>query len=186
MAVGGEDTLASSSSHLWLCVRIDNLLPLKTWAQGQDLNSEPKFLQAAGPMDQEPTRLRFSGIEPLQADTKNVDPCSETGQTKEINTPNGGLIKVPNGGTKMTTISFMNLKSTLVANQELSPGRDTVLQPDPTTATLKQVNQVAKLRFLTNERTPGPNAILLPLDPSTQSPRACLSQCPDEPPHGKY
>ncbi|KAJ9088344.1 hypothetical protein DSO57_1024038 [Entomophthora muscae] len=35
-------------------VRIDNLLPLKTWAQGQDSNPEPKFLQAAGPMDQEP------------------------------------------------------------------------------------------------------------------------------------
>ncbi|KAJ9060639.1 hypothetical protein DSO57_1028689 [Entomophthora muscae] len=32
-------------------VRIDNLLPLKTWAQGQDLNPEPKFLQAAGPMN---------------------------------------------------------------------------------------------------------------------------------------
>ncbi|KAJ9088667.1 hypothetical protein DSO57_1020854 [Entomophthora muscae] len=30
---------------------IDNLLPLKTQAQGRDLNPEPKFLQAAGPMD---------------------------------------------------------------------------------------------------------------------------------------
>ncbi|KAJ9086941.1 hypothetical protein DSO57_1038339 [Entomophthora muscae] len=65
-----------------IIVRIDNLLPLKTRAQGQDLNPEPKFLRAAGLMDQEPARLCLSDIEPLQADTENVGLCSETGQTK--------------------------------------------------------------------------------------------------------
>ncbi|KAJ9086155.1 hypothetical protein DSO57_1007270 [Entomophthora muscae] len=38
-------------------VRIDNLLPLKTQAQGQDSTPEPKFLRAAGPMDREPARV---------------------------------------------------------------------------------------------------------------------------------
>ncbi|KAJ9090590.1 hypothetical protein DSO57_1001045 [Entomophthora muscae] len=33
----------------------------------QDSNPEPEFLQAAGPMDQEPAHLRFSEIEPPQA-----------------------------------------------------------------------------------------------------------------------
>ncbi|KAJ9086313.1 hypothetical protein DSO57_1005303 [Entomophthora muscae] len=64
----------------------------------------------------------------------------------------------------------MSLKSTLVANQEPSPEEDTGLQHDPMTTTLEQDNQVANLRFLTNERTPGPSAILPPLNPSTQIP----------------
>ncbi|KAJ9075540.1 hypothetical protein DSO57_1035185 [Entomophthora muscae] len=46
------------------------------------------------------------------------------------------------------------------------------------TTTLEQDNQVANLRSLTNERTPGPGAILLPLN---QNPQARLSLCPDEP-----
>ncbi|KAJ9052702.1 hypothetical protein DSO57_1031651 [Entomophthora muscae] len=49
-------------------VRIDNSLPLETWAQGQDLNPEPEFLQAAGPMDREPVCPHFSEIEPPQAE----------------------------------------------------------------------------------------------------------------------
>ncbi|KAJ9057204.1 hypothetical protein DSO57_1024859 [Entomophthora muscae] len=40
-------------------VRIDNLLPQKTRAQGWDLNLEPTFLQAAGPMDQGPACPHF-------------------------------------------------------------------------------------------------------------------------------
>ncbi|KAJ9057811.1 hypothetical protein DSO57_1019299 [Entomophthora muscae] len=174
--------IMNSTQHVTLFIRIDNFLPLKTRAQGQDLNPEPEFLWAAGPMDREPAHPYLSGIEPLQADTKNVGPCSETGQTKKIIAPNGRLITAPNGGTEATTISFMNLKSTPVANQELSPGRGISLQPNPMATTLRQVNQVAILRFLTNERTPRPSAILLPLDPSTQFPQTCLSQCPDKPP----
>ncbi|KAJ9048670.1 hypothetical protein DSO57_1032551 [Entomophthora muscae] len=60
----------------------------------------------------------------------------------------------------------MSLKSKPVTNQEPTQGRGTSLQPGPMTTTLEQDNQVAKLGVLTNERTPGPSAILLPLDPS--------------------
>ncbi|KAJ9049594.1 hypothetical protein DSO57_1022710 [Entomophthora muscae] len=49
-------------------VRIDNSLPRETQAQGWDSNPELTFLRAAGPMDQGPARLRFFGIEPLQAE----------------------------------------------------------------------------------------------------------------------
>ncbi|KAJ9089847.1 hypothetical protein DSO57_1008806 [Entomophthora muscae] len=52
----------------WESCQTDNFLPLKTWAQGQDLNPEPKFLRAAGPMNQEPAHLLFSEIEPMQAE----------------------------------------------------------------------------------------------------------------------
>ncbi|KAJ9065227.1 hypothetical protein DSO57_1021810 [Entomophthora muscae] len=70
-------------------VRIFNSSSLETWAREQELNPDPRSPRAAGPVDQRTTRLRFSGIEPLQADAENVDPCSETGQTKEIIAPNG-------------------------------------------------------------------------------------------------
>ncbi|KAJ9050709.1 hypothetical protein DSO57_1012040 [Entomophthora muscae] len=90
--------------------------PLKNQAQEWDLDHEPKILWEAGPMDQEPARLHLSEIEPLQADTKNAGLCSETGQTKEIIAPKGRLITAPNRGTEAATISFMNLKSTPVAN----------------------------------------------------------------------
>ncbi|KAJ9061328.1 hypothetical protein DSO57_1021787 [Entomophthora muscae] len=174
--------LASRSSLQVLpSVRIDNSSSLETRAQELELNPNPGPPRVAGPVDHRTARLRFSGINPLQADTKNVGPCSETGQTKEIIASNGRLITALNGGTEAVTIGFMNVKSTPVANQEPSPGRGTCLWPDPMTTTLKQDNQIANLRFLTNERTPGPSAILLPLDPSTQCPQACLSQCPDEP-----
>ncbi|KAJ9054438.1 hypothetical protein DSO57_1014668 [Entomophthora muscae] len=158
-----------------IIVRIDNSFFLKTQAREQESNPNPRSPQAAGLVDQRTAHPLFSGIKPPQADAKNVSPCSETGQTKEIITPNGRPITAPNRGTEVATISFMNLKSTPVVNQELSPERGTGLQPDPMTTTLKQVNQVANLIFLANERTPGPSAILLPLDPSTQFPRACIS-----------
>ncbi|KAJ9076760.1 hypothetical protein DSO57_1023168 [Entomophthora muscae] len=67
----------------------------------------------------------------------------------------------------------MNLKSTPVANQELSLGRGTGtgLRPNPMTTTLKQVNQNswAKCHFAA-------------FGPKHPVPQACLSQCPDEPP----
>ncbi|KAJ9087700.1 hypothetical protein DSO57_1030622 [Entomophthora muscae] len=96
----------------------------------------PLGLGTEGP----PTRI-FSGIEPPQAEAKNVGPCSETGQTKEIIAPNGRPITAPNRGTEAATISFMNLKSTPVANQEPSSGRGIGPRPVPMTTTLKQVNQ---------------------------------------------
>ncbi|KAJ9070904.1 hypothetical protein DSO57_1002534 [Entomophthora muscae] len=48
-------------------VRIDNF-PLETQAQEWDLNPEPGFLRATGPMDQGPVHLCFPGTEPLQAE----------------------------------------------------------------------------------------------------------------------
>ncbi|KAJ9072789.1 hypothetical protein DSO57_1023506 [Entomophthora muscae] len=161
-------------------VRIDNSSSLET--REQESNPNPGFLQAAGPVDRRTAHPCFSGIKPPQADTENVDPCSKKSQTKEIIAPNGRLITAPNEGTDLTTISFINLKSTPATNQEPTQERGTGPQPSPMTTTLKQDNQVAKLRFLANERTPRPSAILLPLDPSTQFPRPCPSQCPDEPP----
>ncbi|KAJ9061709.1 hypothetical protein DSO57_1017961 [Entomophthora muscae] len=65
--------------------------------------------------------------------------------------------------------------STSATNQELTQERGTGPQPSPMTTTLEQDNQVANLRFLINERTPGPSAILPPLKPCTQIPRAVTS-----------
>ncbi|KAJ9049508.1 hypothetical protein DSO57_1023636 [Entomophthora muscae] len=61
-------SICNNIQKVFLDVRIVNLLPLKTWAQGRDSNPEPKFLQAAGPMDREPAHLRFSKIKPPQAE----------------------------------------------------------------------------------------------------------------------
>ncbi|KAJ9090512.1 hypothetical protein DSO57_1001483 [Entomophthora muscae] len=148
------------------------------WKPGPGSRNQTLTLDpwAASPVDRRTSHPHFSGINPSQADTKNVGPCNETGQTKEIIAPNGRLITAPNGGTEAATISFMILKSTPVINQEPSQERGTGLRPNSMTMTLKQDNQIAKLRFLTNERTPRLSAILLSLDPSTQFPWACLSQ----------
>ncbi|KAJ9078722.1 hypothetical protein DSO57_1003582 [Entomophthora muscae] len=149
--------------------RIDNSSSLETQAQERESNPDPGPPWAAGPVDFRTDRPHFSGINPLQADTKNVGPCSEIGQTKEIIAQNGRLITAPNG-------VYTSGQSRAV------PGKRHGSAANPMTRTLKQDNQVAKLRFLTNERTPGPSAILSPLNPSTQFPQAYLSQCPDESP----
>ncbi|KAJ9062900.1 hypothetical protein DSO57_1005702 [Entomophthora muscae] len=111
-------------------------------------------------------------------ETKNDGPNGEASQTKGIIAPNGGVIKAPNGGNKILTIRFMSLKSALVANKEPSPEEGTGLWPDPMTTTLEQDNQVANLRYLTNERTPCLGTILLPLNPSTQIPPGPLFPMP--------
>ncbi|KAJ9052047.1 hypothetical protein DSO57_1038087 [Entomophthora muscae] len=77
-------------------IRIDNSSSLETWAQEQESNPDPGFSWAAGPVDRRTACPHFSGIEPPQADTVNVGPCSETSQTKEILAPNGRLITAPN------------------------------------------------------------------------------------------
>ncbi|KAJ9090041.1 hypothetical protein DSO57_1006740 [Entomophthora muscae] len=152
-------------AYVVLTVRIDNSFTLETWAQGWDLNPVPESLQAASPMNQGATCLHFPEIEPPQAEAKNDGQNDKASQTKEISAPNGGVIKVPNGGNKTSIISLMSLKSTLVANQEPSPEGGTCLRPNPVTITLEQDNQVANLRSLTNERTPSPGAILPPFEP---------------------
>ncbi|KAJ9063524.1 hypothetical protein DSO57_1000102 [Entomophthora muscae] len=139
-------------------VRIDNSSSLETRAQEQKSNPDPGFLWATGPVDRRTARPRFSGIEPTQADTKNVGPCNETSQTKEIIAPNGRLITAPNGGTDLATISFMNLKSTPATNQEPNQKRGTGQWPGPMTTTLKQDNQT-----------------------QAPSPWSGPFQCPDEP-----
>ncbi|KAJ9053806.1 hypothetical protein DSO57_1020535 [Entomophthora muscae] len=164
------------------CVRIENYSSLENRAQEQGSSPEPGFLWAARPVNCGTTRPHFSGIEPPQADTKCIDPCGKKRQTKEIIAPNGGLITAPNEGTNLATISFMNLKSKPATNQEQTQERDTGPQPGPMTLTPEQDNQAAKLRFLTNGRTPGLGAILPPLDPSTQFPWPWPSQCLDGPP----
>ncbi|KAJ9088258.1 hypothetical protein DSO57_1024946 [Entomophthora muscae] len=163
-------------------VRIDNSPPLEPQAQEQELNPEPGFSQAARPMDCRTACSRFSGVKPLQADTEDNGLSSDTNQVKEIIALSEASIMTPNGGNQATTISFMSLKSSPATNQEPTQGRGTGLQPGPMTTMLEQNNQVAKLGVTTNESTPRPSAILLPLDPSPQFPWPCLSQCPDDPP----
>ncbi|KAJ9055445.1 hypothetical protein DSO57_1003942 [Entomophthora muscae] len=116
-------------------VRIDNSFLLETQAQEWDLNPDPESPQAAGPGDQGGYLPVFTGVKPLQAEANNDDPNGEAIQTKGIIVPNGGLIKVPNGGNETSTISFMGLKSTLVANQESSPEGGAVPQPKSMTTT---------------------------------------------------
>ncbi|KAJ9072869.1 hypothetical protein DSO57_1022688 [Entomophthora muscae] len=161
------------TSSKTLSVRTDSSFPLETWAQEWDSNPDPESLQAACP--------RFPGVEPLQAEAKNDGPNDEASQIKGIIAPNKGTVKAPNEGNRILAISFMSLKATPAANQESPPGEGTGLWPDPMATTLEQDNQVANLRSLTNERTPSLGAILPPLNPSTQIPRAHISQCPDEP-----
>ncbi|KAJ9062346.1 hypothetical protein DSO57_1011699 [Entomophthora muscae] len=162
--------------------RIGNSFTRDTQAQGQDSNPDPESPQATGPGDQGTACPCFPGVKPLQAETKNDGPNGEASQNKGIIAPNGGVIKTPNGGNKILTISFMNLKSTPMANQEPSPERGMGPQPNPMATNLEQDNQVANLISLTNERTPGLVAILPPLNLSTQILQACLFQCLDEPP----
>ncbi|KAJ9077047.1 hypothetical protein DSO57_1020310 [Entomophthora muscae] len=119
-----------------------------------DLNPDPESLQAAGPKDQGAACLYFPGVKLPQAEVKNDGTDDEASQTKGIIAPNNGTIKAPNGGNKIPTISFMSLKATPAANQESPPGEGTGLRPNPMTTTLEKDNQVASLRFLTNERTP--------------------------------
>ncbi|KAJ9085111.1 hypothetical protein DSO57_1017111 [Entomophthora muscae] len=151
----------SSSSQSEGSGRIENSFPLETWAQGSDLNPEPESLRAAFP--------HFPGVKPLQAEAKNDGPNDEASQTKGIIAPNVETIKVPNGG-------YTSGQSRVTPRRRHGPA------PEPMTTALKQDNQVANSRFLTNERTPSLSAILPPLNPSTQIPQAHISQYPEETP----
>ncbi|KAJ9064976.1 hypothetical protein DSO57_1024814 [Entomophthora muscae] len=148
---------------------IDNFLPLKTQGQEQESNSEPNHLQAANPEDQRASCLYFPGAKPPQAEAKNDYLKGEASQAKGITTPNGGVIKAPNGVNKIPTICLMGLKTALVANQDVSPEISVGPGLDPMTTTQEQENQVTNLIFLTNERTPGQGTISLPLNLSVQT-----------------
>ncbi|KAJ9049391.1 hypothetical protein DSO57_1025126 [Entomophthora muscae] len=162
-----------------LCVRIDNFPPLELQAQEQESNPEPGFPQAVGPEDHKTNHLHFSGIKPLQADVEEDNPPRKVDQAKDSTALSEVPITTPNGDDP-ATIGLMGLKSSPATNQEPTQGRGTSLQLGPMTSMLKQDNQVAKLGAATNERTPRPSAILLPLDPSPQFPGPALHKCPDD------
>ncbi|KAJ9058654.1 hypothetical protein DSO57_1010223 [Entomophthora muscae] len=159
----GKISLAANQTH----APGSGLTILPLWNPRPKSGSQTQNLDPPGLLGLWTAGPHFSGIEPPQADTEDDGPCSETDHTKEIIAPSGMPITAPNGGAKAATISFMSLKSAPATNQEPTQGRGTGLQPGPMTMTLEQDNQVAKLGVLTNERTPRPSTILLPLDPST-------------------
>ncbi|KAJ9071878.1 hypothetical protein DSO57_1032821 [Entomophthora muscae] len=154
-------------------VRTDYFPPLEPQAQEQKSNPEPGSLRAAGPEDRETARPHFSGIEPPQADVEEDDPPRKVDQAEKSTALSEVPITAPNGGDP-ATIGLMSLKSSPATNQEPTQGRGTGPQLGPMTSMLKQDNQVAKLGAVTNERTPGPSAILLSLDPSSQFPGPAL------------
>ncbi|KAJ9054644.1 M-phase phosphoprotein 8 [Entomophthora muscae] len=162
-------------------VNIDNSSPLETQARELDSNPGPGSLWAARSMDRWASHPCFFGIKPLQAEAPVNSQSQNTNTSPTIVVPKAEPLKLPNEGRDSTYASFMSLKSSQATNQEPTQERGTGPRPGPMTMTLKQDNQVAKLRFLTNERTPGPSTILLLSDPSTQSPRPSFPQCPDEP-----
>ncbi|KAJ9075184.1 hypothetical protein DSO57_1038514 [Entomophthora muscae] len=153
--------------------------PSGTSGPERELNPESGFPQAAGPEDCETNCPHFSGIEPLQADVEEDNLPRKADQAKDSTALSEVPITTPNGGDP-ATIGLMSLKSSPATNQEPTQGRGTGLQLGPMTSMLKQDNQVAKLGAATNERTPGPSAILLPLDPSPQFPGPALHKCPDD------
>ncbi|KAJ9078500.1 hypothetical protein DSO57_1006275 [Entomophthora muscae] len=126
-----------------LFVRINNFLPLESWAQEQDLSHDLEFLQAAGPKDQGAVCSHFSEAELPQAEAKNDCPKGEASQIKGIIPPHGKIIKAPNRGNKIPTICFISLKTVLVANQDVSSKKNIGPGPELMTATQEQENQVA-------------------------------------------
>ncbi|KAJ9048362.1 hypothetical protein DSO57_1035742 [Entomophthora muscae] len=203
-AVETLTTLEESICHLWarqppseskaefsLCinvlnsVKIDNSSSLETKAQEWDSNPNPGFPQDAGSVDRRAARPCFFRIKPLEAEAPAKPQSQNTSTSSIIVALKEEPLELPNGGRDDAYVNFMSLKSSQVTNQEPTQERGTGPRPNPMTTTLEQDNKVAKLRFLTNERTPGPSAIFLPLDPSTQFSQPSFPQCPDEPPHGK-
>ncbi|KAJ9069054.1 hypothetical protein DSO57_1022329 [Entomophthora muscae] len=134
--------------------KIDNSLPLETWAQGRDSNPEPTFLRAAGPMDQGPTHPRFFGIKPLQAEAPAKSQSQNTCTSSTMVVPKEEPLELPNGSRDDASVNFMSLKSFQVTNQTLLPKINPGFGPNPMTIAQNQENQVINLDFLTNERTP--------------------------------
>ncbi|KAJ9088808.1 hypothetical protein DSO57_1019530 [Entomophthora muscae] len=119
---------------------IDNSLPLGTWAQGWDLNPEPTFLRAAGPMDQGPARLRFFRIEPLQAEAAAKSQSQNTCISSTMVAPEEEPLELPNGSRDDASVNFMSLKSSQVTNQTLLPKINLGFGPDPVTTTKNPEN----------------------------------------------
>ncbi|KAJ9081394.1 hypothetical protein DSO57_1015101 [Entomophthora muscae] len=125
------------------------------------------------------TALTHTWLSDTEAPVNHQSQNTNTSPT--IVAPKEEPLKLPNEGRDGAYVSFMRLKSSQATNQEPTQERGTGMRPGPMTMMLKQDNQVAKSRFLTNERTPRPSIILLLSDPSTQFPQPSFPQCPDEP-----
>ncbi|KAJ9062209.1 hypothetical protein DSO57_1013076 [Entomophthora muscae] len=162
-------------------VKIDNSSPLETQAWEQNSNPGPGSLRAVGPMDCWAAHPCFLGIKPLQAEAPVNSQSQNTNISPTIVAPKEDLFELPNEGRDGAYVSFMSLKSSQATNQQPTQERGTGPQPGYMTTTLKQDNQVAKSRILTNERNPGLSAILLLSDLSTQFPQPSFPQCPDKP-----
>ncbi|KAJ9060028.1 hypothetical protein DSO57_1035223 [Entomophthora muscae] len=126
----------------------------ETRAQGWDLNPEPLFLQAAGPMDQGPACPCFFGIEPPQAEAPANFQSQNTCTSSTMVAPKEEPLKLPNGSRDGAYVKFMSMKSSQVTNQTLLPKINPGFGPNPVTTAKNQENQVTKLNILTNERTP--------------------------------
>ncbi|KAJ9067669.1 hypothetical protein DSO57_1036777 [Entomophthora muscae] len=103
--------VVSFSTELPTTVRIDKLLPLKTPGPRAGSNPEPKFLRAAGPMDQEPDHPRSSDIEPPQAEAPAKSQSQNTRTGSIMMVPKEEFLELPNRGRKGGPGNFMSLKS---------------------------------------------------------------------------
>ncbi|KAJ9072781.1 hypothetical protein DSO57_1023604 [Entomophthora muscae] len=90
-------------------VKIDNSSPLETQAQERDLNPDPGLPRAA--------HLRFSGIEPLQAEAPAKPQSQNTSTSSTMVAPKEEPLKLPNGGRDSAYVNFMSLKFSQVTNQ---------------------------------------------------------------------
>ncbi|KAJ9078003.1 hypothetical protein DSO57_1011291 [Entomophthora muscae] len=119
-------------------VRIDNSLPLETWAQGQDSTPEPGFLQAAGPMDREPVCPCFAEVKLPQAKAPAKSQSQNTSAGSTMVMPEEEPLKLPNGGREGASVNFMNLKSSWVTNQIQLPKENPGFGPNPVTTAQNQ------------------------------------------------
>ncbi|KAJ9082234.1 hypothetical protein DSO57_1006340 [Entomophthora muscae] len=137
-----------------IIVRIENSLPLENQAQEQNLNPEPKIPQAAGPVDPRTAHPRFLETKPppqAEAPAKSQSQNTSTGQTTGM--PKEEPLKLPNGGRGISSVNFINLKSSQVANQAQLPPETMGFRPNPVTSAKNQEDQVTNLEVPTNERT---------------------------------
>ncbi|KAJ9048481.1 hypothetical protein DSO57_1034713 [Entomophthora muscae] len=102
--------------------------------------TEPTFLQATGPVDQEPACMRFFGIEPLQAEAPAKSQSQNTCTSSTMVAPKEEPLKLPNGSRDGTSVNFMSLKSSQVTNQTLLPKINPGFGPNPVTTAKNQEN----------------------------------------------
>ncbi|KAJ9063899.1 hypothetical protein DSO57_1036192 [Entomophthora muscae] len=172
MTIPSSQSLAMIQDTLWGLVDRNPTRPSLTRAtSGRTLTHSPAHTWS---LDSEHSvhllascRDHFNGVQPLYSPTFprvfSLNSCLSSHPSVALD---GILVDLsPGMGAKLVSLKLLSY-----------------MRPNPMATTLEQDNQVANLRYLTNERTPGSGAILLPLKPSTQISQAHISQCPDEPP----